>query len=273
MLEGLSGSQAMFAAAAAVLECCVSRGLLFPECKGIADLRQTLEETLRHLLKSLEIDIVKSWSYGPPGFHLWVQLPARITYWDPASKIDPRLSFCVFSLEGKRDRESIWHLDCVWVVSMPMGRVKQEIWPTHSFKIKDRHKVKEVGTRWHLYSLLPVSPSEGLAFFRKVISESLLQKDGAVWGERCFQGYWTIVTERGAYCVQSVEAKDAATAKHPPNAHPRQRILWVQSQVSGLLRVRNARELSWSSIVYIQRRIRGLITKSKEKVCSENNPD
>lgn len=70
MLEGLSGSQEMFATAAAVLECCVSRGLLFPECKGIADLRQTLEETLRHLLKSLKMDIVKSWSYGPPGFHL-----------------------------------------------------------------------------------------------------------------------------------------------------------------------------------------------------------
>lgn len=69
MLEGLSGSQEMFATAAAVLECCVSRGLLFPECKGIADLRQTLEETLR-LLKSLKMDIVKSWSYGPPGFHL-----------------------------------------------------------------------------------------------------------------------------------------------------------------------------------------------------------
>lgn len=130
--------------------------------------------------------------------------------------------------------------------------------------------MKEVGTRWHLYSLLPVSPSEGLAFFREVISESLLQKDGAVWGERCFQGYWTIVAERGAYCVQSVEAKDAATAKHPPNAHPRQSILWVQSQVSGLLRLRNAGELSWSSILYTQRRICGLITKSKEKVCSEN---
>ena len=51
----------------------------------------------------------------------------------------------------------------------------------------------------------------------------------------------TMVAEEGAFCVQSVEAKDAATAKHPPNAHPRQRILWVQSQVSGLLRLRNAR--------------------------------
>lgn len=60
-LVGLSGSYAMFAAAAAaaVLECCVSRGLLFPECKETAGLRQPLE-TLRHLLKGLETDIVKS---------------------------------------------------------------------------------------------------------------------------------------------------------------------------------------------------------------------
>lgn len=127
-----------------------------------------------------------------------------------------------------------------------------------------------MGTWWHLYSLLPVSLSEGLTFFRKVISESLLQKDGAVWGERCFQGYWTIVAEGGAYCVQSVEAKDAATAKHPPNAYlgressgssPRCQVCWDWGMPG---------ELSWSSILYIQRRIHGLITKSKENVCSEN---
>lgn len=78
-LEGLSGCYVMFAAAAAVLECCVGRGLLFPECKETAGLRQPLE-TSRHLLKGLEMDIVKSLSYGPPGFHLLVQLLARITY-------------------------------------------------------------------------------------------------------------------------------------------------------------------------------------------------
>lgn len=44
----------------------------------------------------------------------------------------------------------------------------------YGLKIKDRRKVKEVGTWWRLYSLLPVSPREGPAVFRKMISETLL---------------------------------------------------------------------------------------------------
>lgn len=49
-----------------------------------------------------------------------------------------------------------------------------------------------------------------------------------------------MVADGGVYCVQSVEAKDAVTAKHPPIATQAENPLGPVPGVS-LLRLRNAR--------------------------------